>query len=96
MTTTTSARIDLRIDAEIKLKAERASALLGKKSLTEYVVSVLDEDATRVIEEHQTIKVSEDVYDQFITACEKAEEPNEALKEAFSLAREKGFINDKQ
>lgn len=50
----------------------------------------------RVIEEHQTIKVSEDIYDQFIIACEKAEEPNEALKEAFFLAREKGLINDQQ
>lgn len=86
----------VRIDAEIKLKAERASALLGKKSLTEYVVNVLEEDAMRVIEEHQTIKVSEDIYDQFIIACEKAEEPNEALKEAFFLAREKGLINDQQ
>lgn len=41
------ARLDIRLDKEIKAKAEKASALLGHKSLTEYVVRLMDEDATQ-------------------------------------------------
>jgi low affinity Fe/Cu permease len=33
-----TARLDFRLDEEIKAKAENASALLGLKSLTEYAV----------------------------------------------------------
>lgn len=44
-----TARIDIRLDEEIKAKAEKASVLLGLKSLTEYVVRLMDEDATHVI-----------------------------------------------
>ncbi len=36
------ARLDIRLDEDIKAKAEKASALLGLKSLTEYV-SIRDE-----------------------------------------------------
>jgi len=38
-----TARLDIRLDEEIKAKAEKASALLGLKSLTEYVVRLMDE-----------------------------------------------------
>ena len=44
-----TARLDIRLDEEIKAKAEKASALLGLKSLTEYVVRLMDEDASHVI-----------------------------------------------
>ncbi len=44
-----TARLDIRLDEEIKAKAEKASALLGLKSLTEYVVRLMDEDSTQVI-----------------------------------------------
>ena len=40
-----TARLDIRLDEDIKVKAEKASALLGLKSLTEYVVRLMDEDA---------------------------------------------------
>ncbi|MBW1822339.1 MAG: DUF1778 domain-containing protein, partial [Deltaproteobacteria bacterium] len=32
-----TARLDMRLNKEIKAKAEKASALLGLKSLTDYV-----------------------------------------------------------
>jgi uncharacterized protein (DUF1778 family) len=47
-----TARLDVRLDEEIK-----ASALLGLKSLTEYVVRLMDDDATQVISEHESITV---------------------------------------
>lgn len=86
-----TARLDIRLDEEIKAKAEKASALLGLKSLTEYVVRLMDEDASHVIAEHESLTVKDDVFNQFLLACEKAEKPNNALKEAVAFTKDKGF-----
>lgn len=86
-----TARLDIRLDEEIKAKAEKASALLGLRSLTEYVVRLMDEDATHVIEEHESIVVKGSVFDEFMIACDKAKSPNQALLEAAKLADESGI-----
>ncbi len=83
-----TARLDMRLDEEIKTKAEKASALLGMKSLTEYVVRLMDNDATQVIAEHESITVADDVFDRFIGACEKAKQPNSALLEAAAFTKD--------
>ena len=49
--------LDLRLDEEIKTKAEKASALLGLKSLTHYVVRLMEEDADKVIQFGQRTSV---------------------------------------
>ncbi|MES9856268.1 MAG: DUF1778 domain-containing protein [Sedimenticola sp.] len=85
-----TARFDMRLDEEVKEKAEKASALLGLKSLSEYVVKLMDADATRVISEHQSMAVENDVFDRFMSACEKAREPNKALQEAAEFTRKQG------
>ena len=87
----TTARLDLRIDDTIKSKAEKAAALLGLKSLTEYVVKLMDENASKVIAEHESITVKDDIFDQFMAACENAKEPNDSLKAALNYTREQGF-----
>lgn len=86
-----TARLDIRLDEEIKAKAEKASALLGLKSLTEYVVRLMDEDATHVIEEYEGIVVQNNVFDAFMAACDKAKEPNQALLEAVKFTDESGI-----
>ncbi|AIS58212.1 MULTISPECIES: DUF1778 domain-containing protein [Vibrio] len=86
-----TARLDIRLDEEIKAKAEKASALLGLKSLTEYVVRLMDEDATQVIEQHESIVVKESVFDEFMMACDKAKAPNQALLDAAKLTNESGI-----
>lgn len=86
-----TARLDIRLDEEIKAKAEKASALLGLRSLTEYVVKLMDEDATHVIEKHESIVVKDDVFDEFMSACDKVKAPNQALLEAARLADESGI-----
>ncbi|WP_039970929.1 type II toxin-antitoxin system TacA family antitoxin [Vibrio halioticoli] len=86
-----SARLDIRLDEEIKARAEKASALLGLKSLTEYVVRLMDEDATQVIEQHESIVVKDSVFDEFMVACEKANTPNQALLEAVRFTDESGI-----
>lgn len=86
-----TARLDIRLDEEIKVKAEKASALLGLKSLTEYVVRLMDEDASNVIAEHEMMVVEGNVFDQFVEACDKANNPNAALLAAAKFTKESHF-----
>lgn len=86
-----TARLDIRLDANIKAKAEKASALLGLKSLTDYVVTLVNENADQVIAEHEKITLENDVFDQFMAACEQANQPNLALKNAVKHAKDSGF-----
>lgn len=86
-----TARIDMRLDEEVKTKAEKAMALLGHKSLTEYVVKLMDRDATKVIAEHESIKVEDDVFDRFRAACDKVSSPNPALRKAARQFKAQGF-----
>ena len=84
-------RFDMRLDDGIKIKAEKAAALLGLKSLTEYVSKLMDEDASRVISQHETITVEDDVFDRFIKACDKVVYPNKALKDALEFTKKSGI-----
>jgi len=86
-----TARLDMRLDAEIKAKAEKASALLGMKSLTEYVVRLMDNDATQVVAEHESITVEDNAFDRFMSACEKVQQPNDALFEAMRFTKDQGI-----
>lgn len=84
-------RFDMRLDEEIKVKAEKASALLGMKSLTEYVVRLMEQDATQVIAEHESITVKDDAFDRFMAACEQAQKPNAALLDAAAFTKDQGI-----
>lgn len=84
-------RLDIRLDDTVKSKAEKASALLGLKSLTEYIVRIMDERSSEVLSEYERIVVSDDVYDQFARACEHAEKPNDALHAAAEYSIKRGF-----
>jgi len=81
-----TSRIDMRIDDELKAAAEKAAALEGMKSLTEYVARLIEKDAERVIRKHEAITVKDDVFDRFIEACEAAEAPNKKLRDAKAFA----------
>ena len=52
---------------------------------------LMDENASKVISEHESITVNDDIFDQFMAACETAKEPNAALKNALSYTREQGI-----
>ncbi len=86
-----TSRIDMRIDDTVKAAAEKAAALKGMKSLTEYVVRLIKEDAEQVIREHESITVHDDVFDRFIAACDAAEAPNKKLRDALDYTRETGI-----
>lgn len=84
-------RLDMRLNEEIKEKAEKASALLGLKSLTEYIVRLIDDDATQVIAQHESITIENDIFDHFMSACEEVRTPNENLLEAAAYTKQQGI-----
>ena len=86
-----TSRIDMRVDETIKAAAEKAAALEGVKSLTEYVVRLIEKDSQRVIKEHESITLKDDVFDRFIRACDAAQAPYQKLRAARELARQKNI-----
>ncbi|MDM3872677.1 DUF1778 domain-containing protein [Porticoccus sp. W117] len=86
-----TSRIDMRIDEAIKALGEKAAALTGRRSLTEYVTRLIEEDATRVIREHEAITLENNVFDRFMAACEAAEAPNAKLRAAREFAEQQGI-----
>lgn len=86
-----TSRIDMRIDEAIKAAAEKAAALKGMNSLTEYVVRLIEQDAREVIKEYESITVKDDIFDRFMNACVAAEAPNQKLRDAVEFAKSKGF-----
>jgi uncharacterized protein (DUF1778 family) len=85
-------RIDMRIDESIKAAAERAAALEGMRSLTEYLVRLIERDAERVIKEHESITLKDNLFDKFLRACEAAEAPNKKLRDARDFSRKQKTI----
>lgn len=74
----TTTRLDLRNDDTIKLK-------------TKYGVKLMDTNASKVIAEHESITLKDDIFSQLMAACDQAKEPNDALKAALKLSRDQGF-----
>ncbi|WP_323368386.1 type II toxin-antitoxin system TacA family antitoxin [Proteus cibi] len=54
----------------------KASALLGFKSLTDYVVRLMDENSTQVILQHESIEVKNDIWGEFLITCDRTKAPN--------------------
>jgi len=86
-----TARLDLRLDKSIKEKVERASAILGAKNVTSYVVKLMDENATEVIAQHESMTIKDNIFDSFMNACAKARKPNKALLDAATFTKKQGI-----
>ena len=85
-----SARIDMRLDEAIKTDFERAAAIRGQ-SLTDYMVSVVQASAKKVILQHERMTLDNDAFDHFFAACDAPNEPNQALRDASQFAVKQGF-----
>jgi len=86
-----TARLDMRLSPDIKAKAEKASALLGVRSLTEYIVRLIDENSTKVIQQYESMTVENDIFDNFIKICEEIHIPNKKLADAAALTKKQGI-----
>lgn len=77
------ARFDARLTKEQKEFFEYASKLGGYRSLTEFVLSVVQSKAHEIVEEHNRILASKRDQEIFFDLVTKEMPPNEALKSAF-------------
>lgn len=82
----------MRVDTETKKLAERASAVLGCRSVTEYIITLIRENATRTLQEAAMIKLTNQQFDNFIAACEDPNrQPGARLLEAARALDKEGF-----
>lgn len=79
---TTEARFDTRLPKQQKEFFERAAVLGGYRTLTEFVISSVQDKAKEIIDEHNRILVSEKDKEIFFNALLGDSEPNEALAAA--------------
>ena len=75
------ARLDFRLNRQVKEVIERAAAVSGQ-SVSDFAVSALYRTAREVLEKEQTTRLSNRDRDIFLTALDSDAKPNEALKRA--------------
>jgi uncharacterized protein (DUF1778 family) len=78
-----AARLEARISQETKVLIQKAADLEGR-TLTDFVVASVQAEAYRVIEQHQTLKLSIEDSEAFVDAILNPPKPNDALKSAAS------------
>lgn len=76
-----SERLEARITPEQKSQFQHAANLVGR-TITDFVISSLQEAATKVIREHEVINISMRDQKAFIQALLTASEPNQRLLKA--------------
>lgn len=83
---TESARINLRTSPEAKALIERAAALMGA-TVSSYISQTMYETSQRVVDEQDTLMLSQAGFEAFISACENPAKPTEALIQLMRLSR---------
>ncbi len=74
-----SARINLRTSPEAKALIERAAALMGT-TVSSFMLQNAYEAARKLVEENDTLHLSQRAFAEFSAACEQAAEPTPALR----------------
>ena len=85
---TTTARLDLKMDADEKAIVAKAAALMGT-TMAGFVRVAAKEKAQVLLEREARLTLSERDFDAFARALNSAIAPNPALKEALTQARRK-------
>lgn len=80
------ARLEARISLEQKAVLQQAAALSGR-SLSEFVVASAQEAAKRLIQEHETIRLSRSEQVTFVTALLSPPAPSKRLRQAAAAYR---------
>ena len=79
--TTRAARLEARMTAAQKSLLQHAAALSGR-TLSEFVLASAQEAAAKVIQEHESIRLSRSEQVAFVTALLKPRAPNARLRKA--------------
>lgn len=84
--------IEIRIDDSVIKKVATAAFLKGMRDVSEYIVSLVEADSKKVIEQHDQIVLDHEDFMSFIKACESSDGPNEDLVKARQNARRQGIV----
>lgn len=82
------ARLEARLSVEQKAVLQQAATLSGR-TLSEFVIASAQEAASRVIKEHETIRLSRAEQIAFVTALLDPPAPNARLSQAVAAYRQK-------
>ena len=83
-------RIEARFPAELKVLAERAAQASGY-TLTDYLASLVRNDAPKRLKEHNEIVITNEQFDHFIQVCDKSKAPGRKLLESAKKLDAEGF-----
>lgn len=83
----TISRINFRLPSDVKEKIERAAAASGL-NVTEFAVHALTNTADEILERQHARRLTDRDRDTFLAMLDADDEPNDALKDAFSAHRE--------
>ena len=83
MSTGTTARLEARISTDLHLLLKRAAELQGR-TMTDFVISAVQDAAQRTIEQADVIRLSLADQECFAQALLSPPKPNAALKRAFA------------
>ncbi len=85
-------RIEMRVDADIKLLAERAAAVCGYASMTDFITSLIREHAPKILQQETSLRLTNAQFDRFIAACNDIErKPGTRIMEAAKRLDAEGF-----
>jgi len=80
------ARLEARISIEQKTMLQQAAALSGR-TLSEFVVASAQEAASRIIQEHESVRLSRAEQIAFVSALLNPPAPNARLRKAAAAYR---------
>ena len=83
---TSTARLEARISTELHAMLKRAAEIQGR-TLTDFVVSAVQEAAQRAIEQGEVVRLSLADSDRFAQALLSPPDPSPALERAFARRR---------
>ena len=75
------ARLEARVDPELKARWQQAADLEGR-TLTDFIISSMEESSERVIQRHQRMKLDRQDSQDFVEAIINSPEPSTRLIEA--------------
>lgn len=83
-----NARLEARVSSEQKNLFQRAAALSGR-TLSEFVIDSTQRAATRIVQEHELIRLSREEQLAFVSALLNPPEPGARLRKAVESYRQK-------
>jgi uncharacterized protein (DUF1778 family) len=87
------ALIEISLDSETRLLAERASAATGFDNMNHFLTSLIREHAPRILAQQNSIELTNSDFDRFRVICEdETLKPSEEILEAVKRLDNEGLI----